>query len=147
MNSMVSRFVSFRLSLRADEYPAVETGEEEEETVFSCRAKLFHYEDRAWKERGVGVFKINVRYESISMGESEELNGEKEADLENGHCSSTERRGRMIMRTDGVHKVILNSPIFKEMNIGDQDGSEPNGRTMLLTGLEDGKPRGFQIRV
>ena len=125
----------------------VETGEEEEETVFQARAKLFHYEDRAWKERGVGVFKINVRYESTSMGESEESKDEDQQDLENGHFSSTERRGRMIMRTDGVHKVIFNSPIFKEMNIGSQDGSEPNGRTMLLTGLEDRKPRGFQIRV
>jgi Ran-binding protein 3 len=51
------------------------------------------------------------------------------------------------MRTDGVHRVILNSPVFKEMNVGTKDGEEPSGRTMMLTGMEEGRPKGFQIRV
>ncbi|KIX02337.1 uncharacterized protein Z518_08278 [Rhinocladiella mackenziei CBS 650.93] len=105
----------------------VETGEEDEETVFSCRAKLYHFE-KEWKERGVGVFKINIRYESRMF-------------------SPMERKARLIMRTDGVHRVVLNTPVFKDMNVGTHDGKEPTGKTMHLTGLEDGKPTGFQIKV
>lgn len=51
------------------------------------------------------------------------------------------------MRTDGVHRVVLNTPVFKDMLVGSVNGEEPSGRTMHLTGLEDGKPRGFQIKV
>jgi Ran-binding protein 3 len=58
-----------------------------------------------------------------------------------------ERRARVLMRTDGVHRVILNTPVFKEMNVGTKDGEEPSGRTMMLTGMEEGRPKGFQIRV
>lgn len=53
----------------------------------------------------------------------------------------------MIMRADGVHRVILNSPIFKEMKFGDLDGGEPMGRVMHLQAMEDGKPTALQIRV
>lgn len=97
----------------------------------------------------MGVFKINVRYEAKPIDASNDTKDE-EADgesTENGDFSSMERRARMIMRTDGVHKVVLNSLIFKEMNVGTPEGEEPTGRTMHLTGLEDGRPRGFQIRV
>lgn len=132
-----------------DIYVAVETGEEEEDTIFSSRAKLFHFETSTWKERGVGVFKINVRYESRPIAETNDTKDEEAGDgsVENGAFSAMERRARMIMRTDGVHKVILNSQIFKEMNVGTPEGEEPTGKTMHLTGLEDGRPRGFQIRV
>ena len=51
------------------------------------------------------------------------------------------------MRADGVHRVILNSPVFKGMKVGTNEGEEPIGKTMYLTGLENGQPRLFQIRV
>jgi len=120
----------------------VKTGEEEEETVFACRAKLYHFE-KEWKERGVGTLKINVRHENKALADEDE-----EQDIEAGESfSTTEQKARLVMRTDGVHKVILNTPVFKSMHIGDQDGEEPVGKTMHLTGLEDGKPRNFQIKV
>ncbi len=146
----------------------VETGEEEEETIFTCRAKLFHFEDKQWKERGVGIFKVNVRYDEVKMniprddsedeedGNNEktpkdleggdEVNG-KNNDLEEGGITTLIRKGRLLMRSEGVHRTILNSPIFKDMNVGTKEGGEPSGKTMMLTGLEDGKPKGFQIRV
>jgi Ran-binding protein 3 len=38
------------------------TGEEEEDTKYSLRSKLYSMEpDGGWKERGVGVLKVNVR--------------------------------------------------------------------------------------
>jgi len=36
----------------------LKTGEEDEEEVFRQRAKLYRYDDNAWKERGVGDMKI-----------------------------------------------------------------------------------------
>lgn len=126
----------------------METGEEEEETIFTCRAKLYHFE-KEWKERGVGTFKINVRYEHKARGDDHAAPGGREApqDSETAASSSIERKARLIMRTDGVHRVILNTPVFKDMNVGTHDGKEPTGKTMHLTGLEDGKPTGFQIKV
>lgn len=106
-----------------------ETGEEEEETMFSCRAKLFHYE-KEWKERGVGTVKLNVHY---SLKEDPE--------------EVPEQKARLIMRTDGVHRVVLNTPIFKGMKFGTVDGQEPTGKTLYLTGMEDGKPALFSLRV
>lgn len=36
----------------------VKTGEEEEEVLYSHRAKLFRFADGEWKERGLGDVKI-----------------------------------------------------------------------------------------
>ena len=106
----------------------VETGEESEETVFSCRAKLYHFEDKVWKERGAGIFKINTAWAPSSE-------------------ESIERKSRLIMRTDGVHKVVLNTPVFKGMKVGTPEGGEPNGRTLNITGMEGGKPTLFALKV
>jgi hypothetical protein len=44
----------------ADE--TVPTGEEEEETVYATRVKLYIMQsDGGWRERGVGALKLNVR--------------------------------------------------------------------------------------
>lgn len=142
------------------DHATVETGEEGEQTVVQCRAKLYHF-DKEWKERGAGVFKINVRYESKAIGnkdnktnadtrEDDDDDEDKDDDVEAGgqpRFSSVERKARLIMRTDGVHRVVLNTPVFKDMKVGTQDGQEPSGKTMLITGLEEGKPSLFQIKV
>jgi Ran-binding protein 3 len=107
----------------------VETGEEEEETMFSCRAKLFHFE-KEWKERGVGTIKLNVHY---AINEDPE--------------EAPEQKARLIMRTDGVHRVVLNTPVFKGMRFGTPDGKEPTGKTLNLTGMENGKPALFLLKV
>lgn len=40
----------------------VHTGEEEEETVYQTRSKLYVMQgDGGWRERGVGTLKLNVR--------------------------------------------------------------------------------------
>jgi hypothetical protein len=106
----------------------VETGEEAEETVFSCRAKLYHFEGKEWKERGVGTFKVNTAWAPSSE-------------------ESSERKSRLIMRTDGVHRVVLNTPIFKGMKVGNPDGGEPTGKTLNVTGMEGGKPTLFALKV
>ena len=43
-------------------YITVHTGEEEEDTIFQVRGKLYALSDKnAWKERGTGLLKLNVR--------------------------------------------------------------------------------------
>lgn len=106
---------------------AVETGEEEEEVVFSCRAKLYNYvkvneTKKEWKERGLGLLKLNRG----------KVNDEDEKD------AST--KARLIMRADGSHRVVLNSPIKKELKFGNPDGKAPSGGYLYFWGSVDGKP-------
>ena len=99
----------------------------------------------------MGAFKINVRWARKSVSKDDEGGQTSSSeDLEasdTGEFANLERRARLLMRTDGVHRVVLNTPVFKDMKVGDADGNEPTGKTMLLTGLEDGKPALFQIKV
>ncbi|KZV96401.1 hypothetical protein EXIGLDRAFT_833644 [Exidia glandulosa HHB12029] len=70
----------------------VMTGEEEETTVHQTRAKLFVMEQsNSWKERGTGMLKLNVR-------------------------KSDRSAARIVMRAEGVYRVILNEPLFSGMN-------------------------------
>jgi Ran-binding protein 3 len=39
----------------------VMTGEEDENTIYSVRGKLFSLHDDSWKERGTGLLKLNVK--------------------------------------------------------------------------------------
>jgi Ran-binding protein 3 len=110
-----------------------ETGEEDEEVVIKCRAKLYYFENREWKERGIGDLKINVRFE-LKEGSDEE-------------APQFERKARIIMRTEHVHRVVLNTPIFKGMKVGNQSGDEPNGKFLNLAGMENGKPALFMLKV
>lgn len=68
------------------------TGEEEERAVFTGRARLFEFESssREWKEKGIGVVKVN---ENQVTGAS-----------------------RLLMRSDGVLKVLVNSRLFPGIN-------------------------------
>ena len=107
------------------------TGEEDEETVFQCRAKLYHFDNKEWKERGVGQFKIKTLWPA-PLEDPEE---------------TVVPKSRLIMRTDGVHRLVLNTPVFKGMKVGAPDGSEPVGKTCYISGMEGGKPATFTLKV
>ncbi|KAL4897862.1 hypothetical protein BDV59DRAFT_198122 [Aspergillus ambiguus] len=94
----------------------LETGEEEEKTYFSCKAKLFQFSANEWRERGIGSFKINVRI----------VDGQE-----------NKKAARMIMRADGVGRVMLNTPLFKGMTVGDASGNEPKSKQIHLASLEN----------
>eukprot|EP00182_Erythrolobus_australicus_P000166 CAMPEP_0185842500 /NCGR_PEP_ID=MMETSP1353-20130828/18440_1 /TAXON_ID=1077150 /ORGANISM="Erythrolobus australicus, Strain CCMP3124" /LENGTH=401 /DNA_ID=CAMNT_0028542003 /DNA_START=18 /DNA_END=1223 /DNA_ORIENTATION=+ len=61
----------------------VKTGEEDEHEMFRARAKLYHLDNAAWKERGVGMCKVNRKEEDSS-------------------------KARILMRVDGSMRVVLN---------------------------------------
>ncbi|KAA8650589.1 hypothetical protein EYZ11_010055 [Aspergillus tanneri] len=104
----------------------IETGEEEEKTYFSCKAKLFQFSDGEWRERGIGTFKVNVK---VTDGKEDK------------------NTARLIMRADGVLRVMLNTPIFKGMNVGDASGNEPKSKQIHLASLESGRSVPILLRT
>jgi hypothetical protein len=105
----------------------VETGEEQEKTYFTCKAKLFHFSNKEWRERGLGTFKVNVK---VTDGVEDK------------------KGARMIMRADGVGRVMLNTPLFKGMKVGDAAGNEPKSTKQIhLASLEDNRSVPLLLRV
>ncbi|XP_077200417.1 E3 SUMO-protein ligase RanBP2-like [Paroedura picta] len=78
----------------------VTSGEENEQVVFSHRAKLYRYDKDAnqWKERGIGDIKILQNYDTKQV--------------------------RIVMRRDQVLKLCANHRITHDMNIQQMKGSE-----------------------
>ncbi|KAJ4474818.1 hypothetical protein J3R30DRAFT_3503243 [Lentinula aciculospora] len=68
----------------------VSTGEELEETIHQVRGKLFALIDGAWRERGTGVLKLNVRAEDGGGA-------------------------RLVMRKEAVYTLLLNVTLFAGM--------------------------------
>jgi Ran-binding protein 3 len=115
------------LDMARDSYrseQSVETGEENETTEFTAKGKLYSFDDKKWKERGAGTFKVNLKTES---------DGKKS--------------GRIIMRADGALRVMLNSAIWQTMPFGDIKGSRPTTRDIYLASKEDEKVVSLLLRV
>ncbi|RHZ78486.1 hypothetical protein Glove_164g58 [Diversispora epigaea] len=68
------------------------TGEENETTQHSVRAKLYCMDERMWKERGIGILRLN-------------------------YSRNYEKSPRLVMRTENVLKVILNIALFHGMHV------------------------------
>lgn len=99
----------------------VETGEEDEETLFTARAKLFSFiKGDGWKERGVGNLKLNTRKRTYEEEES-----------------NTPKKARFIMRAEGSHRVVLNSPIHRDLKVGDPKGEKPTAGMVYFLGSLD----------
>ena len=77
----------------------VQTGEEDEEVMFSSRAKLYRYDKdvSAWKERGIGTLKILY--------------------------NSEKGRSRILMRREVVHKICANHFITDDMKLTEKKGT------------------------
>ena len=69
---------------------AVTTGEEDETTLFSARAKLFRFADKEWKERGIGNVKL---------------------------LKNQEGKVRLLMRRDQVFKICANHMLQRDMEL------------------------------
>ncbi|KAL7280310.1 hypothetical protein ACG7TL_005224 [Trametes sanguinea] len=69
----------------------VHTGEEDEDTVYQVRGKLYALSPQnQWKERGTGTLRLNVRREDGGGA-------------------------RLVMRKEAVYTVLLNATLFKGM--------------------------------
>ncbi|GKD43795.1 nuclear pore complex protein NUP50A-like protein [Tanacetum coccineum] len=70
----------------------VETGEENENAVFTADSVLFEFLDGGWKERGKGELKVNVSTNGTG-------------------------KGRLVMRARGNYRLILNASLFPDMKL------------------------------
>jgi Ran-binding protein 3 len=118
---------------------AVETGEENETTVFLQRAKLYSFSavapstEKKWVERGVGNLKLNVK-----LPPEDESEDGKDTNAEN---KSQKKRARFVMRAEGSHRVVLNSPVQKGSKFGEETGERPKGQKFYFLGRPEGSDR------
>jgi len=106
------------------------TGEENETTIFSARAKLYSFittdKEKKWVERGVGALKLNVPSNLEPEGEDA-----SESDV-------STKKARFVMRADGSHRVVLNSPVQKGSTFGQPGNERPKGMTLMFLGRLEG---------
>lgn len=76
----------------------VTTGEEEEDTLFSCTASLYEFESGQWKEKGKGMMKLNKHKNKETI--------------------------RFIMRQQGNLKLLLNAHVWDGMKITKMEESK-----------------------
>ena len=74
----------------------VPTGEENEEVVFSADSALYEFFEGGWKERGKGELKINV-------------------------SKPAKEKARLLMRTKGNYRLILNASLFPDIKLTSMD--------------------------
>lgn len=110
---------------------AMETGEEGEESVYTCRAKLYYFDltktTEGWKERGVGQVHINkLKPEDVTET-----------------CS-----GRIVMRTDAVHRVVLNMGLVKGLEVqAGMGASLSSDKVVRISTIEDDKPVQYALKT
>ncbi|RXK39160.1 hypothetical protein M231_03517 [Tremella mesenterica] len=99
----------------AEQY--VSTGEEDEENRYQTRAKLFIMQaDGGWKERGVGMLKLLVR-------------------------RSDGKGARLVMRADGVLRLILNCALYTGMSCLE------DGKHVRMTVFDEGQRQFVTLRL
>jgi len=107
----------------------VTTGEENEYNVIQTRAKLYLFENSNWVERGRGQIRLN------DMSRQQEGHHNRKAGA--GKVSSS----RIVMRTMGSLKVILNTKVYHGMSV-----EQVNEKSVRLTGMdESGKVKVFLV--
>lgn len=114
-----AEYCESRTPKRKYEEVKVVTGEEDERNVVQMNAKL-HVFDKAtsgWLERGRGCLRLNDV-------------------LEKGDNSDEKQQiatSRLVMRTSGSLRVILNTPVFAGTTV-----ENPTEKTVRLTGSDEG---------
>lgn len=106
-------------STRLDRSEAdLRTGEEDETSIFSSRAKLYTMAaDKNWKERGTGTVRCNVPKKDAGSA-------------------------RLVMRAEGVLRLILNVNLFEGMKINvEQD------KFVRFVAMEGGQLVHFALKV
>lgn len=117
-------------------YFIVSTGEEDEDTIFQVRGKLYGLsEQNAWKERGTGLLKLNVRK---SDGRGARL-GKSSAFFSCWHLAED----RTVMRKEAVFALLLNVPLFKGMRCS--LAADP--RYVRFSVIESGTTVHYNLRV
>jgi len=106
----------------ADKVQAV-TGEEEEETLFKMRAKLFRFDKTSseWKERGTGDLKLLKHKQT--------------------------KRIRVLMRRDKTLKICANHYVTSDMKLAPNVGSDRSWVYNVHADISDGEPMAETLAV
>ena len=101
----------------------VKTGEEDEEVMFSHRAKLYRFvtDDKQWKERGVGDIKLLRNRQSGKI--------------------------RVLMRRDQVLKICANHQITTDMKLQPNAGSDRSWVWSTLADFSEQECKAEQLAV
>lgn len=89
--------VDFKPVIDLPDLVETKTGEEEEESMFCEKARLFRFDDGQWKERGTGLMKL-LRHKVT-------------------------KRARVLMRRDQVLKICANHFLTKDMKLSPMQSS------------------------
>ncbi|CAI4065372.1 hypothetical protein N7582_002984 [Saccharomyces uvarum] len=104
----------------------IKSGEESEECIYQVNAKLYQLSkiEEGWKERGVGVIKVNK-------------------------SKKDEEKTRIVMRSRGILKVILNIQLVKGFTVQKGfTGSLQSEKFIRLLALDDnGDPAQYAIKT
>jgi len=87
---------------------------------------------------------------NITRVHSDDEDDSIESDDSNDAESSGTRKARFILRADGSHRVVLNTPFTKNMVFGgDASGERPTGSVLLFHGFLEGqdKPSMLQVKM
>ncbi|CAD6889883.1 unnamed protein product [Tilletia caries] len=114
------------------------TGEEAERTIFSARGRLFEMEPASqnWKERGTGTIKCNVPNERVGG-----LFGATRGSSTPG-TGKARSPPRLVMRTEGVLRLILNVILFPGMSV-----ELAQEKFVRFVAFEDDKLVHFAVRM
>ncbi|TPX50060.1 hypothetical protein SeLEV6574_g01133 [Synchytrium endobioticum] len=109
--------VHFEPVMKLEQLDAIKTFEEDEETLFKMRAKLFRFDKATteWKERGTGDVKFLKHRDS--------------------------GRVRLLMRRDKTHKICANHYVSAEMVLSANVGSDRSWVWNCATDFSEGEPR------
>jgi len=99
----------------------VETGEENENAVFTADSVLFEFIEGGWKERGKGELKVNVP-------------------------TNEQGKARLVMRARGNYRLILNARLYPDMKLTNMEKRGITFACMNSTGEGKGDLSTFALK-
>jgi Ran-binding protein 1 len=115
--------VEFEPVIKLEQLEDIKTFEEDEETLFKMRAKMFRFDKSTneWKERGTGDVKFLKHKVSTKV--------------------------RLLMRRDKTHKICANHYITSEMVLSANVGSDRSWVYSALADFSEGEARSELLAI
>ncbi|XP_053407821.1 E3 SUMO-protein ligase RanBP2-like [Mercenaria mercenaria] len=113
--------IHFEPVIELPDHIEVKTGEEEEERIFSHRAKLFRFFNGEWKERGLGDVKVLYHSET--------------------------NKARIVMRREQILKLCCNHYISPDLNFKTMPNSQGRALVWYAMDFAEGEPKPEQFSI
>lgn len=134
----------------------VDDGEAGEATIIQARARMYYLDKSTgadgktqigWRERGVGVLKVNVPMESVRLDPESGAADPKSFNPSILEKSTPEspKLVRLLMRQDSTLRVILNSAMLAGMEFQLKEGLKAH--SVLFTAIEGEDARHVQVQM